>query len=78
MAELDTVILEPHNAVAVLVWRVSVPLGKKLTDLRGIEVGEQPTARDGIVGYRRGKPVFAGIAATVRWLGQRRDRRGHR
>lgn len=78
MAELDTVILEPHHAVAVLVWRVSVPLGKKLTDLRGIEVGEQPTPRDGVLGYRRGKPVFAGIAATVRWLGQRRDRRGLR
>ncbi len=73
IAELDTVILEPHHAIAVLVWRASAPLTKKLTDLRGVEVGEQPRAdRDGSIGNRRGKPVFPGIAATIRWLAQRR------
>ncbi|NVB38569.1 DUF2169 domain-containing protein [Pseudenhygromyxa sp. WMMC2535] len=74
-AVLDTVILEPHHERVRLVWRASAPLTKKLTDLRGVDVGEQPLpARDGIIGYRRGKPVFPGIAATLRWLAPRRDR----
>lgn len=69
LARLDTIILEPHRQAAVLVWRASVPLGKKLADLRDIEVGEQPTQlRDRVIGRRRGKPVFPGIAATIRWL----------
>ena len=41
-AVLDTVILEPHLKVAMLLWRASVPLGKKLNALRAICVGEQP------------------------------------
>jgi hypothetical protein len=73
VAELDTIILEPHRSEAVLVWRASAPLTKRLVDLRAVEVGEQPTReRDEVIGHRRGKPVFPGIAATIRWLERRR------
>ena len=66
---LDTVILEPHLGRMQLVWRASVPLGKKLVALREIEIGEQPhRAADDYLGTRRGKPAFKGIAATLRWL----------
>jgi hypothetical protein len=68
-AVLDTVTLEPHLELATLVWRASVPLRKKLTALREILVGERP-AREAAspVGYRDGKPVFAGLTATLDWL----------
>jgi hypothetical protein len=69
IARLDTIILEPHRHEVALVWRASVPLRKKLADLRDIEVGDQPThSHDRVIGRRRGKPVFPGIAATIRWL----------
>lgn len=75
LGELDTVVLEPHRYQVMLVWRASVPLGKKLVELRAIQVGEQPRGReDATIGYRRGKPVFAGLGATLRWL--QRGRRG--
>jgi hypothetical protein len=70
---LDTVTLEPHLGRAMLVWRASVPLRKKLNTLREIQVGEQPARElSQIRGYLRGKPVFAGLAATLTWLRQRR------
>jgi hypothetical protein len=70
---LDTVILEPHENLAMLVWRASVPLGKKLNLLQFIEVGEQPPATgDSPHGSRNGKPRFKGIGATIRWLRHRR------
>lgn len=73
---LDTVILEPHLARAMVVWRARVPLGKKLNMLREISVGEPPRIRTGRpVGRRNGKPVFAGIDETIRWL---RELRGPR
>ena len=73
---LDTVILEPHRERAILVWRASAPLTKKLIDLRGVDVGEQPSpTKDRLIGYRRGKPVFPGLASTLRWLAQRRGQR---
>ncbi|HYO52640.1 DUF2169 domain-containing protein [Archangium sp.] len=73
-AVLDTITLEPHLGLAMLVWRTSVPLRKKLTALQEILVGEQP-AKETIspVGYRDGKPVFAGLSATLAWLRQRRE-----
>lgn len=72
-AELDTVILEPHCGEAMLVWRTSAPLGKRLVALRSISIGEPPRdeGREPL-GYRRGKPHFAGLAATLRWLRGRR------
>lgn len=73
-AVLDTVTLEPHLGLAMLVYRASVPLRKKLTALQEIVVGTQPAvlepARE-ILGYRNGKPVFPGIAAALRWLRRR-------
>jgi hypothetical protein len=66
---LDTVILEPHLALAMLVWRVRIPLGKKLNALREISVGKLPRATSGKpIAYRNGKPVFGGLDAAVRWL----------
>lgn len=70
---LDTVILEPHDHLALLLWRARTRLPKKLTALREILVGEQPRGLDdGLVGYRDGRPVFTDLEAAVRWL------RGHR
>ncbi|NMO20359.1 DUF2169 domain-containing protein [Pyxidicoccus fallax] len=72
---LDTVVLEPHLARAMLVWRASVPLGKKLNTLLEIFVGEPPRTRLGQpVHYRNGKPVFRGLEEAIRWL--RRTRGG--
>jgi hypothetical protein len=73
VGELDTVILEPHRAEVMLIWRASVPLPKRLVALRSIMVGEQPRGReDEMIGYRRGKPVFKDIDATITWLRRRR------
>jgi hypothetical protein len=76
MGVLDTVILEPHLSLAMLVWRARVPIGKKLNVLREISVGERPHVRASTpIGYRNGKPVFSGLDAAIRWL---RGRRGAR
>jgi hypothetical protein len=76
-AILDTVTLEPHLGIATLVHRASAPLEKKLTALREIKVGKAvalPVPSHGdIRGYRNGKPIFRGIAASLRWLKQRRS-----
>jgi hypothetical protein len=72
---LDTVVLEPHLCLAMLSWRASVPLGKKLHALRSIEVGNRSDSPESIrapLVYRRGKPFFRGIDATIRWLQKRR------
>lgn len=69
IGRLDTVILEPHLGRMQVVWRASVPLGKKLVRLREIEIGERPRREtDHYLGVRRGKPAFHGIEATLRWL----------
>lgn len=68
---LDTVVLEPHLGRAILVWRARIALGKKPDDLREIHVGPMPSKDDGIIGYRRGKPLFAGLGSTLRWLARR-------
>lgn len=73
VARLDTVILEPHDHLALLLWRARTRLPKQLTALREIFVGKQPRGRDdGLVGYRDSRPVFTDLDAAVRWL------RGHR
>jgi hypothetical protein len=71
-AVLDTVTLEPHLRRALLVWRASVPLGKRLTQLREVIVGTPPAQPSGLKGYHHGKPVFAGLDAAIRWLRRRR------
>lgn len=71
---LDTVVLEPHLHRMHLSWRASTPLTKQILRLRGVWVGEPPS-RDGPVGRRRGKPLFAGLGAYVRWVRQSRGAR---
>jgi hypothetical protein len=73
-AILDTVVLEPHRGRAVLDWRARTVLGKKNDDLREIHVGALPPLDGDHLGYRRGKPAFRGIAATIRWLNRGRRR----
>lgn len=63
---LDTVVLEPHRCRMHLSWRVSTPLPKQLIRLRDVHVGEAPE-RHGPVGWRRGKPLFAGLGSYSRW-----------
>jgi hypothetical protein len=73
---LDTVILEPHLTLAMLVWRARTPLGKKLNALQEISVGEHPVIRRGHpIGYRNGKPVFSGLDEAIRWLRKSRGPR---
>jgi hypothetical protein len=77
-AVLDTVTLEPHLGIAMLVYRASVPLRKKLPALREILVGQpkvEHAPEQAIVGYRNGKPVIAGVGATIHWLHHRRGKR---
>lgn len=79
-AVLDTVTLEPHLGLAMLVYRASIPLRKKLTTLREVQVGvpaAPQSAEREILGYRNGKPIFPGIASTLRWL-RGRGRGGER
>lgn len=75
-AVLDTITVEPHLSRAMLVWRASVPLRKKLAALQEVLVGKQPTRTNKKpIGYRHDKPVFAGLAEAIGWL---RERRGGR
>lgn len=71
---LDTVLLEPHEQLATLLWRARIRLGRKPSALRWIFVGQKPES-DGLIGYRRGKPVFAGLADASRWLRDKGDPR---
>lgn len=76
-AVLDTVTVEPHLKQAMLVWRASVPLGKKLNALRVIRVGERPRRRAAPKrDPRSGKPRFEGIEATIQWLRSQGRRTG--
>ena len=70
---LDTLIAEPHLRRAQLVWRATVPLGKRLVDLREIVVGT-PRSEDMPVplAYRDGKPHFRDLSSTLDWLSRRR------
>ena len=68
-ARLDTVVVEPHLRRAMLTWRASVPMGKKLTQLACVLIGDQPLEeQDVFVGYRSGKPHFSGLDAALKWL----------
>jgi hypothetical protein len=74
-AKLDTVIVEPHLSRAILCWRISIPLGKKLNQLREIFLGARkasaPPAEP--LEYRAGKPYFHELNQATSWL-SRRDR----
>ena len=67
-ARLDTVVLDADAREVVMTWRASVPLGKKLSHLREVQVGlPRPSAKEGPVRYLRGKPYFRGLGALVSW-----------
>lgn len=67
-AHMDTVLLDADAREVVVTWRASVPLGKKLSHLREVEVGPPPpSSREGPVRYLRGKPYFRGLGALVSW-----------
>nr|WP_321400688.1 DUF2169 domain-containing protein [uncultured Desulfobacter sp.] len=66
---LDTVILEPHDKVAILIWRTKVPVGKKLNMLRTVEIGEPlQMGDDGIIGQKNGKPHFKHLNTAIKWI----------
>ncbi len=74
---LDTVLLDCDTREAVLTWRASVPLTKKLNHLREVLVGVQaPVISSDPVEYRKGKPYFRGLAALIAWQNRRRPRGG--
>ncbi len=67
---LDGVILEPHLRRAQLVWRCAVPVGKRPSDMREINIGAFP--RTGPVASRAGKPVFRNLDDTIQAIRARR------
>lgn len=69
-AKLDTVIVEPHLGRAMLCWRTCIPLGKKLNQLREIEVGDRNATIPPVepLEYRNGKPYFPNLQQAVAWL----------
>lgn len=71
-AQIDTVILRPHERQMCLVWRTRVPLTKKIHQLHAVEVGETPAAPDGLRGFRDGKPHFRSLGEAIRWLQRRK------
>lgn len=74
-AVCDTVIVEPHAARAILLWRTRAAIGKKLTELKGILVGAHPRSRDDdLRGHKNGKPHYRGLQAAIRWSSNGRAR----
>lgn len=71
-ARLDTVILEPHLARCQLIWRASVPLGRRPSDLREVHVGD-PRATAPLIEARGGKPKFRGLDDALRTLRSGRE-----
>ena len=70
---LDTIILEPHDKIAILIWRTKMPVEKKLNMLRTIEVGDpHRTCDDGPIGQKNGKPHFKNLNAAIKWLQKKR------
>ena len=74
-AMCDTVIVEPHAGRALILWRTRVAVGKRLTDLKEILVGEHPRSReDDLRGFKNGKPHYRGLQAAIRWSSQGKGR----
>jgi hypothetical protein len=44
-AALDSITVQPEQRQLSMVWRARAPLGRKLTDLRAVEVGHPPARR---------------------------------
>jgi hypothetical protein len=60
---LDTLILEPDKPRVLLVWRASVPLGRKMNALRGVLVGVQRRPRAAASAKRR----FDSLGEMIAW-----------
>jgi len=72
--ELDTLLIEPDERRFMLTWRTRVALGRKLTALREVQVGEpRGTVPSGAVRFRNGKPHFRGLGELARWRRGQRD-----
>lgn len=71
---LDTVIIESDVRRVTTLWRTKIELGRKLTALRGIEIGEPPRVAE--PPRKRGKPYFRSLAEYIDWAKQRRGGRG--
>ena len=63
--KLDTLIIEPDQRRFMLVWRVAVPIGQKLTNLREVLVGPQPIPRP--PRWQAEKMHFKSIAEFIAW-----------
>lgn len=72
--DLDTLILEPDLQRVSVLWRTRVPVGRKLSALRGIEIGEIPAPSPRP--RKRGKAYFPSLGEYVRWTKQQ-PRGGH-
>jgi hypothetical protein len=72
--EIDTVLLDSDQQTFMVIWRASIPAGKKIHALREIYIGHPPV-RSTPVGpsrYLRGKPWFPGLEALAAWNRARR------
>jgi len=59
---LDTVVVEPDRSRILLMWRASIPLGRKIHALREVAVGPDPWSIP-----RSSKPRFKGIQKFIEW-----------
>jgi hypothetical protein len=62
---LDTIVVEPDRRRALLVWRASVPLGRKLSALRAVLIGTRPRPQVSI--RADGKRQFATLEELAAW-----------
>lgn len=67
---LDTLIVEPDERRCLLIWRASVPVGRKLNALREVLIGPPPGPERPMM--TRGKPHFNSLAELANW----RQRKG--
>jgi hypothetical protein len=72
---LDTVIVEPDRNRILVIWRASVPLGRKLRALREVVVGPRP--RPVAVSGTKGKLRFGSLQELAEWNRAHGVRRTH-
>lgn len=63
-ASLDTLLVEPDQRRVLLLWRASVPIGRKLVALREVLVGRTPVSAE--PRRRNNKPYFRSLDELVR------------
>jgi hypothetical protein len=62
---IDTMILEPDQGRFILVWRGSIPVGRKIHDLRQVLIGRISPGL--VAALERGKAFFPSLEALVEW-----------